>query len=326
MKSLTLAPRKASRTEMLAGVGGSFLVHIAACGVALMATWYTPHKEIKPPFCTVNLVSMQDIGSGVTAPKGDPRASEEAKVSDAPKPAAKAPGKSEPVVPVKRLHLDESAKQDVPIKKIEPTEAPKLAPSPQSLASVEKNLDKLIPKPKVVPKTSTAAEASHEPAKAASAPAQAPSAPATAAASNATGRPGKAEQGGQPAGRGTPNGSNDAGARGTAQGSTSGSLEGSSAASALLNLYAHKVREVIQQQWRLMDDQKAGGLKAVVEVQIRKTGEVINMQVVQPSGNSVFDQAAMRAVQRAAPLPAVPEVLVQSSTKLILTFRPGGVS
>lgn len=329
MKSLTLtlAPKKLSRTEMLAGVGGSFLVHIAAIGVALVATWALPHKEIKPPFCTVNLVSLKDIGSGASEPKGDPKAVEE-KISEAPKPAARASGKAGPALPVKRLRLDESARQETPIKKIEPAEAPKVAPAPQSLAAVEKNLDKLIPKPKVVPKTSVAAETANEAPKAAHSAASAPAAPAQpAGGGTAAGHPGRAaEHGGESPGRGTPNGSTDAGARGAAQGSMSGSLDGTSAASALLNLYGNKVREAIQQQWRLMNDQNIGGLKTVVEVQIRKTGEVINMQVVKPSGNTMFDEAALRAVQRAAPLPAVPEVLVQASTKLILTFRPGGVS
>jgi outer membrane biosynthesis protein TonB len=40
----------------------------------------------------------------------------------------------------------------------------------------------------------------------------------------------------------------------------------------------------------------------------------------------MFDDAAKRAVQKAAPLPAVPEIIVQPSTKLILTFLPGSIS
>jgi TonB family protein len=318
MESLTLGRRKVSKNELLAGIGGSFMVHLLALTAAFVATWAMPHHPVKPPFCTVNLVSLRDIGSGNSEPKGDPKAPEAAKVSEAPKPAARVSEKSEPVMPVvKRLQLDEtSRREEAPIKKIEPKEAPKIAEAPQNLADIEKNLDKLIAKPKVVPRTTSpsesAAESSPKPA------AQVPPAPAHPVRPNAS----TAES----AGRGTPSGSVDAGAKGATQGSTSGSLEGTSAASALVGLYGNKVREAIQREWRLVNDQSLTGLKAVLEVQIRKNGEVINVQVVKPSGNPMFDDAAKRAVMNAAPLPAVPEVIVQSSTRLILTFLPGSIS
>ena len=76
----------------------------------------------------------------------------------------------------------------------------------------------------------------------------------------------------------------------------------------------------------MANDQGISGLKAVVEVQIRKTGEIINVRVMTKSGNELFDEAAVRAVNKAAPLPPVPEAILQSSTKLILTFMPGRVS
>jgi TonB family protein len=313
MESLTLGRGKLGKSEMLAGIGGSFVVHLLAVTAAFLATWALPHQPVKPPYCSVNLVSLQDAGIGQSEPKGDPRAPEPAKVSDAPRSTARVSEKSEPVVPIKRLQLDESSRrEDAPIKKIEPREAPKIAEAPQNLAAIEKNLDKLITKPKVVPKTAAAETAAESPPKAAS---QEP----------AVGKPSKnTPTVTETAGRGTPTGGSEGGAKGTTQGSTSGSPEGSNVTSALAALYGDKVKEAIQREWRLINDQSLSGLKAVVEVQIRKNGEVVDIQVVKPSGNAMFDDSAKRAVQKAAPMPAVPEAL--SITRISLTFRPGSIS
>ncbi len=314
METPSLTPKRLSKKDLMTGIGGSFLVHVLAFSVAFIGAWILPHKPIKPPFCTVNLVSLKDIGTGANEPKGSPNAPEQPAVSEAPKAQAKAVEKSGPAVPIKRLQLDETVRRpEAPIKKIEPKEAPKIAESPQSMASIEKNLDKLITKPKVMPKTSAPIEQVHE------------SGPKPTAPEPAAGKPGRNVSENSTVQRGSPTGSSDAGAKGATQGSTAGSPEGSTAASALLNLYGQKVREAIEREWRLANDQGISGLKTVVEVQIRKSGEIINMQVVKTSGNAMFDQSAIRAVQRAS-LPAVPEFIVQSNTKLILTFIPGRVS
>lgn len=299
---------------MITGVGGSFLVHILAFATAFIAVWTMPHKPIKPPFCTVNLVSLKDLGTGNSEPKGVPKGSEETKAPEAPKSFARTAEKSGPVLPVKRLHLDESPRrQEIPIKKMEPKEAPKMAETPQSLSAIEKNLDKLIVKPKVTPRTQAASDAAQE----------APSRPAAQEpVAPRIGRTAVTES----APRGSASGSTDAGARGTAQGSIAGSPEGSSAMNALTAMYGEKVVAAVRREWTLLNDQGVAGLKAIVEVQIRKNGEIIGIQVVKASGNSMFDESAVRAVRKAAPLPPVPEAILQSTTKLILTFLPDRVS
>ena len=113
------------------------------------------------------------------------------------------------------------------------------------------------------------------------------------------------------------------------QNHSSGSPESSTSVSALAGMYAGKVCSVIQGQWRLVNDQGISGLKAAVEVQIAKTGEVLNIHVVKSSGNPAFDESAVRAIERSSPLPAVPEVFVPpftNKTKFIFTFSPGRVS
>lgn len=319
MEPLTFVRKRVTRSELLLGMGGSFLVHFLVFASAILAVWTMPRKPVMPPFCTVNLVSLKDIGSGTSEPKGNPKAAaEDAKATEAPKRAVKSSDRAESAMPVRRLQLDDTPRrQEVPIKKLEPKEAPKVAETPQNLAAVEKNLEKLITKPKAVPRTSTEIQQETSPKSAA---AQQASQPPPAS------RPGRTAPGAENVGHGSPTGSADAGAKGTTVGSTGGSPEGSAAASALIGLYGDKVREAIEREWRLISDQGVGGLKAVLEVQIRKNGEIVQIQVVKPSGNTMFDDSALRAVRKAAPLPAVPEMIVQSSTKLIITFQPGRVS
>lgn len=294
-------------------MGGSLLVHLLVFGGAMGVVWTMPHKEIKPPFCTVNLVSMKDLGTGNSEPKGVPKGSEETKIQEARKSFTSEAQKSGPSVPIKRLHLEEEPKRnEVPIKKIEPKEAPKL--EPQETASV--NLDKLIPK-KVVPQHSApqAVQESKEKGKQTSSDGGEPAAARSGRTSSTDNSP-----------RGTQSGSTDAGARGATQGSTAGSVEGS-AMNALVGMYGEKVKQAIQREWRLFNDQGISGAKAVVQVQIQKNGELISVQVVKASGNNVFDEAAIRAVRKAAPLPPVPEVMAQSNIiTLKLYFMPGTVS
>ncbi len=319
MEPLTFTRKRVTRSELLLGMGGSFLVHFLVFASAILAVWTMPRKPVMPPFCTVNLVSLKDIGTGTSEPKGNPKAAEsDAKAAEAPKKAVKSSERAESAMPVKRLQLDDTPRrQEVPIKKLEPKEAPKVAESPQNLAAIEKNLEKLITKPKAVPRTSTEIQQEASPKPAASQQASQPP-PAS--------RPGRTAPAAENVGHGSPTGSADAGAKGTTVGSTGGTPEGSAAASALVGLYGEKVREAIEREWRLINDQGIGGLKAVLEVQIRKNGEIVQIHIVKPAGNSMFDDSALRAVRKAAPLPAVPEIIVQSSTKLIITFQPGRVS
>ena len=74
MESLTLGRGKVKKNELLTGIGGSFMVHLLAFSAAFVAAWALPHQPMKPPYCTVNLVSLRDIGTGRSEPKGDPAA------------------------------------------------------------------------------------------------------------------------------------------------------------------------------------------------------------------------------------------------------------
>jgi TonB family protein len=313
MESLVLADKRIPKKDLVTGIGTSLLVHVLAFSTAFIWALLIPHKPLKPPYCTVNLVSMKDLGAGLPELKGNPKAAEEAVVSEKAVTSDKPSRKSEPVAPIKRLAIDEEIrKPEAQIAKIEPKEVPIAPEKPQSLEAIEKNLDKLIAKPKVIPRTSSASAEQAEPEP------KAPAQPAPAPAKN--------QPGSEKLTRGTPAGAAEGGPRGTTQGSTSGTPEGSSASNRLASLYGEEIRQRIEREWKLVNDQGIRGLKAIVEVQIKKTGEIVSIRVMAKSGNELFDDSAVRAVDRAAPLPPVPEAIFQNSTKLILTFKPGQVS
>ena len=291
MESLALSQRRLSRNDLISGVGGSIFVHALVLSLAVAIPSLMPRKVFTPPYCTVNLVSMQDIGSGSAEKKGVPsKAPDEAKVSEAKPSVSK-----EPAVPVKRLRLEEPLKKQEPIKKIEPRDAPKVAEPPPNLAAIEKNLDKLIPKPKPI-QTRTPVEEEPEP-----------------------GPPPKASP------SGSPKGSEVAGNRGTAQGSTSGSPEGSRATSAVLSYYKEKVRDSINQQWALPNVSNVSQLETRLVIVIARNGNLLQMHVEKTSGDSSFDEAAKRAVQKAT-LPPLPEVYTAQNIEYLVRFTPEGMS
>jgi colicin import membrane protein len=303
MESLALTQRRLSRSDVASGLGGSLVVHALVVATALLTPLMMPRKVIVPPFCTVNLVSLQDIGTAGAADKRGvaTKAPEEDRVSARSK--SKTGSDAERAVPVKRLQLDEPVKKPEPIKKIEPRETPKVEESPQSLASVEKNLDKLIPKPKPLPKPSAQESARTGP-------------PEQEKAQGPVDTPVK----------GNPKGTAETGTRGTSQGSVGGSPEGGRASSAVLSYYYESVRQAISQQWALPNISNAGQLETHVVVVVGRDGRVQQLQVEKSSGNSLFDEAAERAVRKASPLPAIPEVYTSPKIEFVVRFTPQGIS
>jgi TonB family protein len=311
MEPLALIQKRTPRKDLAAGIGTSLLVHALAFSTAFVWALVMPHKPFTPPYCTVNLVSLKDLGIGSSEPKGSPKAAEETDVSKNVSNPGKTQQKSEAVVPIKRLTLDEAAvKPESQIKKIEPKEVPVAPEKPQSLEAIEKNLDKLIARPKEVPHTSTASVQQEELQP--KTPAQPPQAPA------------KNQPGNEKVARGTPTGAADGGAKGAAQGSSFGSPDGSGAVSAAAQLYYEKVRSAIRQEFKL-PDQNIGNLEMSALIVVSRNGEVLSFQIEKPSGNGLLDAAAVRAIQNAN-IPAMPPALERLKQDFRLKFSSRGVS
>jgi len=311
MEALVLADKRIPKKDLVTGIGASLLVHVLAFSTAFIWALLIPHKPLKPPYCTVNLVTMKDLGTALPDLKGKPEAAEEAVVAEKAAPSDKASRKSEPVAPIKRLAIDEEIrKPEAQIAKIEPKEVPIAPEKPQSLEAIEKNLDKLIAKPKVIPHTSMASAEQEEPQP------KAPAQPAPAPAKN--------QPGSEKLTRGTPTGSAEGGTKGTAQGSVFGSPDGSGTLSAASQLYYERVRNAIRQEFKL-PEQDVGNLETRALIVVNRNGQVLSFQIEKPSGNGLLDAAAVRAVQNAN-IPAMPPVMERQQQDFRLRFNSRGVS
>ncbi len=317
MESFALSERRLSREEFVAGLGGSILVHALVLAAALVSAWVMPGKALQTPYFSVNLVSLQDLGPGFSGARKSPgdSASASVKNQDGPKSTDAPRTSSTPVVPVKRLKMDEPAfKAEPEIKKLQSPEAPKAVESNPNSAAVEKSLDKLIAKPKPQPKPTPIVQSSREESE------------------RQTGGRERADQGAsdddQRANRNASAGrAAQGGASGGSEGSPSGSVDGSGrAASALLGMYGNRVKEAINREWAMPDMLKPQGLEARLIVVVSRDGKVLELRVEKASGNSLFDESAVRAVRRASPLPALPEVITYPKVEIDIRFRPEGLT
>ncbi len=305
------------KKDLAAGISTAVLVHALIFGGALYGALLLPHKPLQVPYCSVDLVSAQDIGPGSAEPKGKKGASGRS-VERRAEHHARAVRRPGPLVPIKRLAVNDAKTnfESPRIKQLEPKEVPAVHETTQGVAAIDKNLDKLVARPKNRPHFSAPSgpRSVHE-----------ASSPARSSGGSSAGDSEKREA--ETAG-GTATGKGRGGRNGNAPGGSAfGSPNGSAAVSQLLGLYGHEVQERIQRQWSLANDHGINGLMAVVQVQIKRSGEIVRVIVMRRSGNELFDEAAVRAVNRAGPLPPVPEAVSTGDTpQFILTFRPGKVS
>ena len=321
MESLTLSPRKLSREDVWSGIGGSVLVHALIFAVAIVGPLTSSKKIAVSASWTVDLVSMEDLGLGSeAAPKAaSPKGTAAVKSQEGQKGESAGRQKAGPLVPVKRLQMNQpAAKDNVEIKKLETPDIPKFASSTQSAAAVEKSLDKLIPKPKLKEqRAASAPEAREEGGK---------STPAS------PGPPQKTAQGGTDGGRTGDKataGSRDGVAKGEGKSGSAagppGSADGAQVGLAR-RLYYTEIWNAIRRQWVLPEYLKAQHLETILVVVIRRDGKVLDLRVEKSSGNEAYDESARRAVRKADPLPAFPAIYSPAQEEIALRFRPEDLS
>ena len=83
--------------------------------------------------------------------------------------------------------------------------------------------------------------------------------------------------------------------------------------------YVDLMLQKIKESWR--NPVKGGLLKATVYFKILRNGEIINAEVEVPSGVSIFDQSALRAVISASPLPPLPSQFTSEYLGVHLEFE-----
>jgi colicin import membrane protein len=324
VESLTLSPRKMSREDVWTGVSGSVLVHVLIFALAIVGPFTSSSKIHVSPAWTVGLVSMQDLGLGSeTSPKATaPKGAAAAKSQEGQKGTSSDRGKSGPLVPVKRLQLNEpSGKADTEIKKLETPEVPKFASNSQSAAAVEKNLDKLITKPKPAERPSSApvARDSGEKGGAAS-----PNPPQKAVQSASEG-----SQGSEKGAAGARDGAGKAGEKSVQSGAQSGGAPGGADGAQVglaRRLYYTEIWNAIRRQWVLPEYLKSQRLETMLVVVVRRDGKVLDLRVEKSSGNEAYDESARRAVRKAEPLPPFPAIYSPAQEEIGLRFRPEDLS
>jgi len=83
--------------------------------------------------------------------------------------------------------------------------------------------------------------------------------------------------------------------------------------------YVDLMLQKIKESWR--NPVRGGLLKATVYFKILRNGEIINAEIEVPSGVSIFDQSAVRAVISASPLPPLPSQFTSEYLGVHLEFE-----
>ncbi len=89
-----------------------------------------------------------------------------------------------------------------------------------------------------------------------------------------------------------------------------------------VNRYAALIRASIEQNWLQPSDLQEN-IRCKIKVKLLPTGEIISAKIVEASGNRAFDESALRAVYKSAPLPVPQEQAVfKDFRELTLPFQP----
>ncbi len=65
------------------------------------------------------------------------------------------------------------------------------------------------------------------------------------------------------------------------------------------------ISEIIWSQW-VYPAIESSGLEVIVSIKIDGKGNIVSQEIEKPSGNTLFDQSALRAISKANPLPSPP--------------------
>jgi colicin import membrane protein len=105
-----------------------------------------------------------------------------------------------------------------------------------------------------------------------------------------------------------------------------GTGAGSEQQDEVLRLYCTEIWARVRNHWVLPEQLlDKTGLTSVVVIRIAQDGMVLKAEYEYKSGHALFDQSAMRAVQKAGPFPPLPPALRPGPLEIGIRFRPGEV-
>ena len=89
-----------------------------------------------------------------------------------------------------------------------------------------------------------------------------------------------------------------------------------------LMAYQDRVRAKIIEMWILpLSAEQTRDLQATAQFQVTRNGQVAQLELVNPSGNSLYDDSVLRAIWRASPLPALPDDYPLDVLEVEMRFR-----
>jgi TonB family protein len=88
-----------------------------------------------------------------------------------------------------------------------------------------------------------------------------------------------------------------------------------------LQSYYASIWSRIRGQWALPQSILNKNLEAIIDVKIARSGALLSAQYEKKSGNSYFDESAMRAVRKASPFAPLPDWIRDESVELGIRFR-----
>ncbi len=89
-----------------------------------------------------------------------------------------------------------------------------------------------------------------------------------------------------------------------------------------LMAYQDRVQAKIEAAWILpLSDEQRRDLQATAQFQVTRSGQVVQLELVKPSGNTLFDASLLRAIRRASPLPTLPDDYPLDVLEVEMRFR-----
>jgi colicin import membrane protein len=85
--------------------------------------------------------------------------------------------------------------------------------------------------------------------------------------------------------------------------------------------YQNRVLSTIKDNWAWVGGQRSN-LRVVVHFGIKENGEIVGLKIVQPSGDTSYDESVLRALKKSNPLPAPPEAVRKDFADVEISFRP----
>lgn len=302
------------RQDVVFGMAVSVLVHVVMIFGVLFLPHVLPRKPVELPYYAVKLVSAGDLGLDQGTGGKGPKA--QVKAPQAPPSPTKKETAPVPVVPVKRL-ADGFKVSETKVEKLDSDVQPTLGRIEKP--SIEKSVEQLLPKEKAerpkpppMPEAGSGKAATGSPAAGGK---EGPSKAESASRADAAGA-GASSKSGSGAG---------SGAAGSGKGSPGPAGPGGGGEELALarRLYYTEVWAAIKRQWVLPKSLlNAQDLEAVVVIVVRRDGKIEKMQFEKRSGNQLFDDSVLRAIQKADPLPKFPDIYSPPRDEIGVRFRP----